>query len=295
MSEGRVPERWQTAIEEADRYYRRAFLLDPLVDLETIGAVIPPRSAGLDEESRQAALEEAVGGLLDDLLEGRYERAHDELERLMEALGSEEDPGAIPDWLLWYSAQTAARAEKYEDAIRHLNRLRARSNANERHEGRLRVPLHAADFRYLAATLEYRAGLLQDPVRAYEEVLEHDPDFYMAYVQIARIHESRSDWLEAAEACRKALTVNPDDPSLLYDLGVMLGRANRLGEAEGSLLKAQTLNPRDARISYVLGLVRISRGNPDGAREALEHFVSIAPRRYGRMIADAEKRLELLR
>lgn len=295
ISEGRVPERWLSTLEGADRHYRLAFLLDPLVDLEIIAAVIPPRSIDPEADSPQPAPDEIVVRAFDDMAAGRYNRAHEKLERRFDDLGFEQDPDAAPDWLLWYHALTAARQEKHEDAIRDLDLLRGRSLDDARNEGLLRVPLQAADFRYLIATLKLQAGLAVEAVQIYQEVLEDDPDYYLAYVQIARIHESRSDWREAAEACRNAVRANPDDPSLLYDLGVMLGRANRLGEAEEALLRARTLNPRDARIPYVLGLVRISRGNADGAREALDHFVSIAPSRYKRMITDAKQRLTLLR
>ncbi len=295
ISERRVPERWRSTLEGANRHYRLAFQLDPLVDLKIIAAVIPPRSTDPDADSLQPALDEVAVRAFDDILAGRYNRAHEKLERRFDDIGFDRDPDVAPDWLLWYHALTAARQEKHEDAIRDLEVLRGRSLEDERNEGLLSVPLEAADFHYMIAELKRQAGLAQEAVQLYQEVLEDDPDSYLAYVQIARIHESRSDWREAAEACRNAVRVKPDEPSLLYDLGVMLGRANRLGEAEEALLKAQTLNPRDARIPYVLGLVRISRGNPDGAREALDHFVSIAPSRYKRMITDAKQRLKLLR
>lgn len=294
ITEGRVSERWRSTLEGADRHYRLAFLLDPLVDLEIIAAAIPSRSIALDD-SAQPALDDVVLRAFDDMLAGRYNRAHEKLEHRLKDLGFDRDPDVAPDGLLWYHALTAARQEKHEDAIRDLDMLHGRSLDGQLNDGLLRVPLQAADFRYLIATLKHQAGLALEAEQILQEVLEEDPDFYQAYVRIARIHESRRDWRKAAEACRNAVQVNPNDPSLLYDLGVMLGRANRLGEAEEALLRAQTLNPRDARIPYVLGLVRISRGNPDGARAALDHFVSIAPSRFERMLTDAKQRLKLLR
>ncbi len=289
----RAPEIWREALAEADRSYRKAFVLNPLVDLKIIGAVIPPKSA--EAEPKEPLLYEMLVQVLDDVLEERYDRAHRKLQRLITDLEFDRDPNQAPEWLLWYRALTGARLEKHEDAIRDLETLLARSRKDERGGDLMHVPLKTNEYRYVLGALKQGAGLLDEALELYREALEHDLTLYMAHVQIARIHESRENWLEAAEACRNALAIKPEDPSLLYDLGVMLGRANRFGEAEESLLRAQMLNPRDARIQYVLGLVRISRGNPDGAREALERFVSIAPRRFERMIEDAERRLASLR
>jgi Flp pilus assembly protein TadD len=46
---------------------------------------------------------------------------------------------------------------------------------------------------------------------------------------------------------------NPDDPSLVMDLGVTLGKAGRFADAEEALQRAEEANPRDARILFWLG------------------------------------------
>ncbi len=113
----------------------------------------------------------------------------------------------------------------------------------------------------------------------------------MAHVQIARIFEARGQWLKAADECRRAIAINPDDPSLLYDLGVTLGRGNRLQEAEEVLLQARKANPRDPRVPYVLGLVQISLHKNAEARESFQQFIAMAPSRYKNQTEDAHRRL----
>lgn len=295
ISDRQVPEDWLPALEEADRMYRQAFLINPLVDLKIIGAVTPAKSVYWEAYPALREIYLMFFQGFDDVLQGKYDRAYFRFERLIDDLEFDRDASRTPQWLLWYHALAAARLEKYEDAIGDLEILLGRALDEERSDELVHVPLKTNEYRYVLATLKHRAGFVDEALALYREALENDLGLYMAHVQIARIHESRENWVEAAEECRRAVAANPEDPSLLYDLGVTLGRANRLGEAQEVLERAEQLNPRDARIPYVLGLVRISRGDTDGAREAFEQFVSIAPSRYEGMISDAERRLKALR
>jgi tetratricopeptide (TPR) repeat protein len=44
-AQDKVPEEWKSRLEESDRMYRRAFLVNPMVDLRIAGAVTLPRNA----------------------------------------------------------------------------------------------------------------------------------------------------------------------------------------------------------------------------------------------------------
>ena len=39
---GHVPDAWKTALEDARRFYRRAFVLDPFVSLRVLSVMFPP-------------------------------------------------------------------------------------------------------------------------------------------------------------------------------------------------------------------------------------------------------------
>ena len=45
---------------------------------------------------------------------------------------------------------------------------------------------------------------------------------------------------------------------------------------------------------YYLGVVEMQLNEKDDARNALTHFIAIAPSRYERQVADAKKRLDAI-
>jgi Flp pilus assembly protein TadD len=101
-------------------------------------------------------------------------------------------------------------------------------------------------------------------------------------------------WPEAVDQFQRAVAVSPDDPSLLLDLGVVLREAGRLSEAAETLQRAMDANPRDSRVPYHLAITLEAEHRPTEARAALNHFLALAPTRYGRQIADAQQRLAAL-
>lgn len=290
-----VPEELVATVEESDRLYRRAVLIDPLVDLRIIGAVRPGKSIYWEVYPDLRWLYEMFFEAFDDLFEGKYDRAYFKLQRLIDELDFDRDPNHTPDHLLWYHALAAAHIERYDEAIRDVELLLTRSLDLERKDQLIHVPLRTNEYRYILAHLKQLTRDTEESVRLYREALESDLGLYMAHVQIARIYESQGRWLDASEECRRAINANPDDPSLLYALGVTLGRANRLGDSEEVLVQAMEANPRDARVPYVLGLVQYSIGKTDEARESFTHFIAIAPSKMQQQIADARRRLALLK
>ncbi|HXF95354.1 MAG TPA: tetratricopeptide repeat protein [Gemmatimonadales bacterium] len=142
--------------------------------------------------------------------------------------------------------------------------------------------------------LDQRAGRPADALSRYREVVEQDIGFYMAHVRMAEIHEGAARWDRAVEARRHALNANPDDPSLMLDLGVTLAKAGRLADAEEALRQALEANPRDARVPYYLGVVQQQLGEAADAAASFRRFLTLAPSRYDRQIADARRRLASL-
>ena len=92
----------------------------------------------------------------------------------------------------------------------------------------------------------------------------------MAHVRLADIAEAERSYDEAIAARRRAIEVNPDDPSLLTDLGMTLGKAGRFGEAIATLQQAYEANPRDPRPLFLLGIGHVQMGDAPKAREAFE-------------------------
>ena len=88
-----------------------------------------------------------------------------------------------------------------------------------------------------------------------------------------------------------AVNANPDDPSLLLDLGVTLGKAGMMPQAETRLQLAAESNPRDARAFFWLGLAQQEQGKKDAAKASFTRFLELAPSRYDRQITMAKDHL----
>lgn len=294
IAENRVPEHWQPIVEEAERQYRRAFLINPLVDLKIIGAVTPGKSVVWQTNAALRAIYDKFFRGFDDVFEGKYERAYGRLAQLIHEMGGGRHPERIPEFLLWYRAIAAAHIERYDDAIEDMQTLLDRSLDEESKDSLIYVPLQTNEYRYVLAALKHQAGQLDEAVPLYREALENDLGLYMAHVQLARIHQAQGDWSAAIAECRRAVDANPEDPSLVFDLGVALTRAGALPDAEAVLLEAEGANPRDARVPYILGLVQLGLKKPDAARASFTRFLSMAPSRFEAQMADARERLASL-
>ncbi|HSB56118.1 MAG TPA: tetratricopeptide repeat protein, partial [Gemmatimonadales bacterium] len=129
----------------------------------------------------------------------------------------------------------------------------------------------------------------------YRQVLQDDIGFYMANVRLAGIYEAQKDYPYAVQERVNAINANPDDPSLLLDLGVTLGKAGMMPQAEDKLRQATEGNPRDSRAWFWLGMAEMEEGKRDEARDSFNRFVSLAPSRYDRQIVMAKERLAQLK
>ena len=157
------------------------------------------------------------------------------------------------------------------------------------------LPTDVTFIRYSLAVLYHRAGDRETAAQLYREVLAEDIGNYMAHVQLARIHEVNGDTAAALRERRAAADANPEDHSLLRDLGVALQRAGQPAQAEEALRQARALNRRDPLVHYQLGVLLDERGSRDSARTALETFLRVAPSGWATRIADARQRLERAR
>jgi tetratricopeptide (TPR) repeat protein len=284
-----VPDDLQPVVEESDRLYRRAFLVDPLVNLRMIGASTP-KAPTLISEGGWEFYELFFKGF-DDINQGKYEDGHARLQRLVRQMNWDRFTQHMPNSVALFRGLAAAHVERYDEAAADLQLLLDRQLEEERKDSLVHVPLRTNEYRYLLANVKHRAGDLVTAERLYREALEHDMGLYMGHVQLARIYESVNDLPHAIEERRYAIAANPDDPSLVMDLGVTLGKAGHWRDAEIALREAMQANPRDARVPYFLGIVMQQLGDAAEASAAFERFLDLAPSRYAQQIADAKKRL----
>lgn len=277
--------------DEAARLLRRAFLIDPFVELRT------PRVEELPVAWR--------GSLR--LALHHYERA-----RMPEALAAfqqvidqalrQKDSTRIPAVALWYHARTAAALSHYDAAVRDLRALIRRVEAALDDADPVLATYAADDVRYALAYLCQVAGrsdtaatTYSDTAAAlYQELLERNLGLYMAHAHLAELHGQAGRWGEAVAERRLAIAANPEDPSLVFDLASTLAQTGANAEAEKQVSEYLRANPRESRAHYLLGLTLMRQQKYAEARAALIRYLELAPRRYEAQIADARWRLASL-
>ena len=274
-----------SVVMEFNRLYRRALMIEPLVDIR-IQVATEYRGGHVDK------FDKALYAYND----GKWDEAY---QRFGELLGDSADyraeKGRLYEQILWYHGLAAARQQKFAEGKEDLRRLVARSERREVSDTLYRWPLRTNEYRYTLAYLTQRAGDPNGATRLYEEALTNDLGLYMAHVRLADIYEAAGLFDQAITARRNALNASPDDPSLLVDLGKTLANAARWAEAEQPLVESAAANPRDPRVPFYLGLVFENLGRKDDARAAFTKFIAIAPSRYERQVTVAQQHIDALR
>jgi tetratricopeptide (TPR) repeat protein len=293
-----IPKDQVAVVEQSDREYRHAFLIDPLVDLRILGAVGPNSPDFIDVKDYWGEVWALFFQGFADCEEGKYEDCHGRFETLIREIDGDRYPKRIPWSVLWYKGIAAAHINKPEIAADHFRDLVKRSIEAEKErekKGELaRVPMWTNEYRYTLATILQSSGKTAEAIPLFEEVLNNDIGFYMAHVRLANIYETQKDYARAVKSRQSAVDANPDDPSLVTDLAVTLGKAGDFAGAEARLQQAYDANPGDVRPLFWLGIARVQQGKSSAAREAFELFVRRAPTRYDRQIAMAKERLAQL-
>jgi Tfp pilus assembly protein PilF len=295
-AQDRVPDEWKQRMEESDRLYRRAFLVNPLVDLRIIGAATPPRSALW--ATLYADIYDFYFQAFDDMLSGDYEQAYGRFVRLhRERRLAGPGQGKLPLSVYWFEGLAAAHTRRWPEAKRSFEYLISESIKLEKKQEEkdlVRIPLRTNEYRYFLASIQHASGSPEAALELYRQVLENDIGMYMAHVQMANILEQQRRYPEAIEERKRAVNANPDDPSLLTDLGVTIGKSGQFAEAEAILQQAAEANPRDARVHFWAGLCQAEQGKTAAAKVSLTRFLALAPARWDKQIAMAKQRLEKL-
>jgi tetratricopeptide (TPR) repeat protein len=289
----KVPEEWKARVDESDREYRRAFLINPFVDLRIIGAVTP-RDEGFWRFD-YPELYEFFQKPYDDIFTGRYPQAcrgFEQLERRWAVVAR----GPLPRNVYWFKTLCAARIGQVDQAIEAMDLLLKEQERYEDENSKKLVftELRTNEYRYIKAILLQAQGKKEDAIALFRTVLEQDIGVYMAHVRMASLYQEDKQWAEAIAERQHAVNANPDDPSLLLDLGVTAGLANDLDLSIDALSRAGEANPRLAEVAFWTGMVELLRGNREEAKRSLTLFLAIAPSRWQGKIEVAQKRLEEL-
>lgn len=293
-AKGKVPPEWVASVNEADRRFRRAFLLDPLVDKRVIGLVVPPRDAiiiGRNADRYYAAL--VLG--FEYFWGGNYGEAFVQLEKAY-AFTSEKDLDRVPWVVLWYHGLSAAHIGNHAAALRDFELLLGRALEREKSDSVTRFAvLPSNSIRYVHAILLRRAGRTADATAEFQEVLSNDLSFEMAHAQLAEMAEQAHRWDEAIKERERAIEASPEDPGLLIDYGTTLARARRFRSADSVLVLAEAALPLNARVPYLRGQAAVADGRSAEAIDNFKRFAALAPARFGFEVKKLEAKYGPLR
>ncbi len=123
--------------------------------------------------------------------------------------------------------------------------------------------------RFLAAVQAEEAGERQRAIKLYKEILEIDPEYSAAYINMGTILFHQKNYELAEELYRRATVADPAYVLAYFDLGNVLDELLRPDESIAAYLQAVTLAPRYADAHYNLALAYERKGL---RRQALRHW-----------------------
>jgi Fe-S-cluster formation regulator IscX/YfhJ len=123
--------------------------------------------------------------------------------------------------------------------------------------------------RFLSAVQAEEAGEKLRAIALYEEIIELDPQYAAAYINLGTILFHQRNFSVAEELYRRATEVDPAYVLAFFDLGNVLDELQRLDESIAAYHQAVVLSPRYADAHYNLALAYERKGE---RRKALRHW-----------------------
>jgi len=120
-----------------------------------------------------------------------------------------------------------------------------------------------------AAVQAEETGDKQHAIALYEEILELDPGYAAASINLGTVFFHLRQYGRAEELYRRATEADPEYVLAYFDLGNVLDELGRLEESIAAYVKAIALSPRYADAHYNLALAYERRGEN---RCALQHW-----------------------
>jgi len=126
---------------------------------------------------------------------------------------------------------------------------------------------------FLEAVQAEEAGEKNRAIELYQEMMERDPNFAPAWINLGTIHFHLREFDWAEQLYRRATEIDPNYVLAFFDLGNVLDELQRLEESIAAYGRAVALAPGYADAHYNLALAHERRGE---ARAALRHWQAYA-------------------
>ncbi len=112
---------------------------------------------------------------------------------------------------------------------------------------------------------------------AYRKALEFDPHLAAALINLANIHYSHDELVEAQALYERAIALEPDFFEAHFNLGNIYHDLGRFAEAHTCYLEALRLNPCYADTHFYLAVTLEKRGQSQQARPHWRAYQQLAP------------------
>jgi tetratricopeptide (TPR) repeat protein len=293
----KLPAESQPVVQEMDRRYRQAFLVDPFVDLRITGAVEPPKSGLIVGDPFLSALYEILYQGFDDFRGGDYTSAYRRFNNLLKiwADAGRTSLDSIPGEILWYRGLAANQLGRPDEAVHDIGELLRRAEKEEKSAKLVMVPLRTNEYRYVLGSILQKKGDLNGAAEMFKAATEGDLGLYMAHVQLANVYEMAGR-LDIAQLERKrAVDANPDDHTSMIEMAETQVKAKKLDDARKTLEDVVATEPNNIRALYTLGVVDAMLGDKPAAIQRFEAFLKVVPARFSGEIDDVRKRIAALR
>jgi Tfp pilus assembly protein PilF len=281
------------AWQEAAKFHRLAFLLDPLVDPALLTHVEERVTLRIDGQNQVVWWVLPLTKAINAFRAGKFAETKERCEKLIKE-GPSPDGDGLPYDILWLHGLASAHLDDFNGAATDFTVLITRGTRDQRDAPAGAAPLQVNDYRYMTAMMLFYTGAVDVAAQLFQDALTDDPSLYMAHTRLAELHERAGRLPEAALERQRAVDSNPDNADLLVDLGTTLERLGKREEAARAFEAAEQLNPRDPRPSYQRAAIAMEQGHKDVARAALTRFLAIAPSRMNGDRDDAHRKLEAL-
>lgn len=154
------------------------------------------------------------------------------------------------------------------DRLENQDRPTAASEPQPLRRG-IKKDLQGVQDRFLAAVQAEEAGEKQRAIALYEEILELDPGYAAAYINLGTLYFHLRQYRRAEEYYRKATEADPGYVLAYFDLGNVLDEMDRIDESITAYQRAVALSPRYPDAHYNLALAYERK---DEYRAALRHW-----------------------
>lgn len=122
------------------------------------------------------------------------------------------------------------------------------------------------------------AANMQQNIQLMEKMVAAEPGNRGAWVQLGNAYFDSRQPVQAIEAYNRALELDPNDPDVLTDQGVMFREMKWYDRAIENFNKANELNPAHPQSLYNLGVVyRYDLNDLNRAREVWTRYLEINP------------------